>query len=283
LGALLGGLFGLALAFASALLSTASREAGDVLATAVFALFRLAARRSGCRHYGSVPGTPRGRSHRPRCAELRGHPRGNRLSRAHSADRRCRAHTGNNLLFIVVAAMLGAVLVSGVVSAVRISGLEIELHLPHHVFAARAMPEQCCSTIAAGFRRSPSPWCLRWISVAFRVALATRGVRLSPGAHGRKAIVRWPDYAFVKTFPERLVPPVFEQRRLLSVSARRPSSEHGTGLLFSSARTLCAARYRRFHALSFFVSLQDAHIALDREVMVFLPLRPPTRCSKCCR
>jgi len=46
-------------------------------------------------------------------------------------------NTGNNLLFIVVAAMLGAVLVSGVVSAVMISGLEIELHLPHHVFAGQ--------------------------------------------------------------------------------------------------------------------------------------------------
>jgi len=48
-------------------------------------------------------------------------------------------NTGNNLLYIVVAAMLAAILVSGVVSALVLRGLELEVRLPEHVFAGRAV------------------------------------------------------------------------------------------------------------------------------------------------
>jgi uncharacterized protein (DUF58 family) len=46
-------------------------------------------------------------------------------------------NTGNNLLYIVVAAMLAAILVSGVVSALVLRGLELDVRWPEHVFAGR--------------------------------------------------------------------------------------------------------------------------------------------------
>src|SRR6202047_4395111 len=46
-------------------------------------------------------------------------------------------NTGNNLLYIVVAAMLSAILVSGVVSALVLRGLELEVRVPEHMFAGR--------------------------------------------------------------------------------------------------------------------------------------------------
>jgi uncharacterized protein (DUF58 family) len=46
-------------------------------------------------------------------------------------------NTGNNLLYIVVAAMLAAILVSGVVSAWVLRHLELDVRLPEHVFAGR--------------------------------------------------------------------------------------------------------------------------------------------------
>jgi uncharacterized protein (DUF58 family) len=49
-------------------------------------------------------------------------------------------NTGNNLLYIVVAAMLAAILVSGVVSAMVLRWLELDVRLPEHVFAGRAVP-----------------------------------------------------------------------------------------------------------------------------------------------
>ena len=48
-------------------------------------------------------------------------------------------NTGNNLLFIVVSAMLAAIVVSGVVSAGLLRGVELEIVLPSHVFAGRAV------------------------------------------------------------------------------------------------------------------------------------------------
>jgi uncharacterized protein (DUF58 family) len=46
-------------------------------------------------------------------------------------------NTGNNLLYIVVAAMLAAILVSGMVSALVLRGLELDIRLPEHMFAGR--------------------------------------------------------------------------------------------------------------------------------------------------
>jgi len=44
-------------------------------------------------------------------------------------------NTGNNLLFLVLASLLAGILVSGVVSRVVLTGIELELELPDHVFA----------------------------------------------------------------------------------------------------------------------------------------------------
>jgi len=44
-------------------------------------------------------------------------------------------NTGNNLLYIVVAAMLSAILVSGIVSAWVLRWLELDVRVPEHVFA----------------------------------------------------------------------------------------------------------------------------------------------------
>src|SRR5205823_7496024 len=44
-------------------------------------------------------------------------------------------NTGNNLLYIIVAAMLAAILVSGFASALVIRGVELDIRLPEYVFA----------------------------------------------------------------------------------------------------------------------------------------------------
>ncbi len=46
-------------------------------------------------------------------------------------------NTGNNLLYIVVAAMLAAILVSGIVSAWVLRYLELDVRLPEHIYAGR--------------------------------------------------------------------------------------------------------------------------------------------------
>ena len=203
---------GLSLAFASALLSTASSEAGDVLATVVFASFALLL--AGVVAVTTVPYLAR------------------RVVGKHVRDALnyevtrqglvylalslligiAALNTGNNLLFIVVAAMLGAVLVSGVVSAVMIGGLEAGVHLPHHVFAGqnyagavllhnrRRLPVFSISVVPPVRKTERAAW--RW----------HRSVFVYPPAHtGRKAILRWPDFICTRVAPPPQLPPVFEQ------------------------------------------------------------------------
>src|SRR5271155_5107839 len=48
-------------------------------------------------------------------------------------------NTGNNLLYVVVAALLSAIVVSGIASALVLRSLTLDVHLPEHVFAGRPM------------------------------------------------------------------------------------------------------------------------------------------------
>ena len=48
-------------------------------------------------------------------------------------------NTGNNLLYIIVAALLSAIVVSGIASALVLRNLTLDVHLPEHVFASRPM------------------------------------------------------------------------------------------------------------------------------------------------
>jgi len=130
-------LVGLGLAFASALFSTVSRDAGNVWATVILASTSLVL--ATLVGLVTVPYLAR------RVAV-------ERLRESFDYDVTrvgivyvvvtvviaiAALNTGNNLLYIVVAAMLAAILVSGFVSAWVLRYLELDIHLPEHVFAGR--------------------------------------------------------------------------------------------------------------------------------------------------
>jgi len=60
-------------------------------------------------------------------------------------------NTGNNLLYVVVAALLSAILVSGIASALVLRSLMLDVHLPENVFAGRPM-------LACLLLRNASSW-----------------------------------------------------------------------------------------------------------------------------
>lgn len=203
---------GLALAFALALLSTASREAGDVLATAIYASSSLLL--AGAVALLTVPYLARRVvAHQVRDALNYDVTREGMVYLALTLLIAIAAlNTGNNLLFMVVAAMLGAVLVSGVVSAMMIIRLEVALHLPHHVFAGqsysgtvllhnrRRLPVFSVSVVPPVLKKERRLW--SWQSSEFI---------WPPPRSGRKPLVRWPDLALRPAEPPRRIPPVFEQ------------------------------------------------------------------------
>jgi len=132
-------LVGLTLAFAAALFSTVSRDAGNLWATVILAsLSLLLATLVGL---VTVPYLAR------RVAV-------ERLRESFDYDVTkagivyvvvtlvigiAALNTGNNLLYIVVAAMLAAILVSGIVSAWVLRWLQLDVRLPEHVFAGRTV------------------------------------------------------------------------------------------------------------------------------------------------
>ena len=130
-------LVGLGLAFAAALFSTISRDAGNVWATVILASTSL------------VLATLVGLIMVPYLAKRVAVER-LRESFDYDVTRAgiiyvlvtlvigiAALNTGNNLLYIVVAAMLAAILVSGYVSALVLRYLELEIRLPEHIFAGR--------------------------------------------------------------------------------------------------------------------------------------------------
>jgi len=133
-------ILGLGLAFGAALFSTVSRESGNVWATVILAsLALLLAVLVGLT---TVPYLAR----RAASARLR-------EALDYEVTRVgiiyvcvvlvvgvAALNTGNNLLYIIVAAMLSAIIVSGLASAAVLRGLELDVRLPEHVFAQRAVP-----------------------------------------------------------------------------------------------------------------------------------------------
>ena len=132
-------LIGLGLAFAAALFSTVSRDAGNLWATVILASTSLIL--ATLVGLVTVPYLVR----RAAVERLR-------ESFDYDVTRAgivyvlvtlvigiAALNTGNNLLFIIVAAMLAAILVSGVVSAWVLRWLELDVRLPEHVFAGRSV------------------------------------------------------------------------------------------------------------------------------------------------
>jgi uncharacterized protein (DUF58 family) len=130
-------LVGLTLAFVAALFSSASARSGNVLATAILASAALLM--SGWVGLTTVPYLAR-RVALSRVREALDYE----VTREGLAYMAlvlivgvAALNTGNNLLFIVVSAMLSAILISGVVSAAMVRRMEMEVGLPEHVFANR--------------------------------------------------------------------------------------------------------------------------------------------------
>jgi uncharacterized protein (DUF58 family) len=179
-------LVGLALAFAAALFSTVSREAGSVWGTVFLAsVALLLATLVGLT---TVPYLAR-RVVASRVREAMDYDvtRAGLIYILISVVIGIAAiNTGNNLLYVVVAALLSAILVSGVASAWVLRGLALDVHLPEHVFAGRPM-------LARMLVRNTSSW------------LPSFSVRVVP-AKRKSSKERWRWEAYTLGFPSSRAP-----------------------------------------------------------------------------
>jgi uncharacterized protein (DUF58 family) len=165
-------IIGLTLAFAAALFSTVSREAGSVWGTIILASAALLL--ATLVGLTTVPYLAR-RVVASRVREAMDYDvtRAGLIYILISVVIGIAAiNTGNNLLYVVVAALLSAILVSGVASAQILRSLALDVHLPDHVFAGRPM-------LARLLLRNASSW------------LPSFSVRVVPARRKNKNNVRW--------------------------------------------------------------------------------------------
>jgi uncharacterized protein (DUF58 family) len=157
---------GLVLAFAAALFSTVSRESGNVWGTIVLASAALLL--ATFVGLTTVPYLAR-RVVAARLREAMDYDvtRAGMIYILFTVVLGIAAlQSGNNLLYVVIAALLSAILISGIASAVVLRRLELNIHVPEHVFAGRPM-------LARILLRNASSW---MPSFSIRVVPAKRKV-----------------------------------------------------------------------------------------------------------
>jgi uncharacterized protein (DUF58 family) len=87
-------------------------------------------------------------------------------------------NTGNNLLYIVVAALLAAIVVSGLVSAIVLRDLELDVRIPEHVFAGETIRGRlalrnprtwlpCFSVSVVPSKKRKETWKWQWKATTF--------------------------------------------------------------------------------------------------------------------
>jgi len=180
-------LAGLALAFAAALFSTVAREAGSLWGTFIMASVALL-----LATFVGVTTVPylarRVAAARVREAMDYDVTRAGLIYILISVVIGIAAiNTGNNLLYIVVAALLSAILVSGIASAQVLRSLTLDVHLPEHVFAGRPM-------LARLLLRNHSSW------------LPSFSVRVVPARRKSKNNARWRWEASTFAWPPNRAP-----------------------------------------------------------------------------
>ena len=157
-------------------------------------------------------------------------------------------NTGNNLLYIIVAAMLAAIVVSGAASAMVLRNLELDVRLPEHVFARQSVQGRI-------ILRNRSRW-LPSFSVSVKSRRKGKGKkhwRWLPSTFGWPP-GRAPEMQWIK-LPDRKLRRVEEAPRAPGIfegSAYFPFVPRGAELAADLA--LCFARRGRYLQESFVLS-----------------------------
>ncbi len=186
-------------------------------------------------------------------------------------------NTGNNLLYVVVSALLAAIIVSGIASAVVLQSLELDVLLPEHVFAARPM-------MARLLLRNASSW------------MPSFSVRVVPAKRKPARTWRWEAYTFGwprHRAPEQQWLRVPDRRlRRVSETLEKPILEQSVYFPFLAPEQelradleLCFAERGRYREKNFGLATRfpfafltkTRRINLPREIIVYPVVEPTDR------
>lgn len=269
-------LVGLALAFAAALFSTVSRETGNIWATLILASAALLL--ATIVGLTTVPYLAR----RVAVARIRD-------VLDYDVTRAgviyvisvlligiAALNTGNNLLYIVVAAMLSAIVVSGLASALVLRNLQLEIRLPEHVFARRPvlgrvllrnprrwLPSLSVSVVPPKKRRMPARW--RWTPTVFA---------LPSGSPPQRQWLRLPDRQLVRVKEDPPAPRIFEGSIYFPYLAARAERMAELQLQFERRGRYHQEHFRLATRFPFAFLTKSRLIPLAREIVVYPSVEP---------
>ena len=183
-------------------------------------------------------------------------------------------NTGNNLLYVIVAAMLAAVLVSGLASAIVLRDLELDVRLPEQVFAGRPT----LGKIAIRNRRRWLPsFSISVVPIKPKASAKWQSVPTTfgfpPGRPAGQEWVRLPDRQFRRIADTGATPPgIFTQSAYFPYIP--PTAE------LTAELELCFQRRGRYQQNSFGLATRfpfafltkTRRVALAREILVYPPV-----------
>jgi len=185
-------------------------------------------------------------------------------------------NTGNNLLYIVVAALLAAILVSGVASAMVLRDLELDVRLPEHVFAGRAMlgrivvrnprrwwPSFSVNVVSLKKERAAKHW--QWMPTTFAVP---------PGRPLGKQWIQFRDYK-LRRIPKAEAPPrIFEGAAYFPYLPAGSELKADLELRFDRRGCYQQKSFGLATRFPFAFLTKTRHVALTREIIVYPRVEP---------
>ena len=185
-------------------------------------------------------------------------------------------NTGNNLLYIIVAAMLAAILVSGFASAIVLRDLELDVRLPEHVFAGRPMlgrivlrnprrwlPSFSVNVVSAKKDGAGKHW--QWTPTTFAVP---------PGRPPERRWMQFRDYKLRRVSKTEAPPGIFEGSAYFPYVPAGGELKADLDLCFNrrgchQQKTLGLATRFPFAFLT-----KTRHVPLAREIIVYPRVEP---------
>jgi len=186
-------------------------------------------------------------------------------------------NTGNNLLYIVVAAMLAAILVSGILSAMVLRGLQVEVRLPEHVFAGQAVTGNV-------LLRNPRKFLPAF---SIRIVPAGKEKKSKTGKHWRwekttfvfpmnrppeRQWLRLRDWKVKRVDPVAAAPSIFEGMIYFPYLPAKTDLQADVRLRFARRGRYCQSSFAMATRFPFSFLTKTRDVELDRELLVYPPV-----------
>jgi uncharacterized protein (DUF58 family) len=185
-------------------------------------------------------------------------------------------NTGNNLLYIIVAAMLAAILVSGVASAMVLRDLELDVRLPEHVFAGRPtlgrivlrnprrwLPSFSVNVVPVKKDSKPKHW--QWMPATFAVP---------PGRPPGKQWMQFRDYKLRRVSKADALPNIFEGAAYFPYIPAGNELKADLELRFDRRGRYQQESFGLATRFPFAFLTKTRHVPLAREIIVYPRVEP---------